>query len=99
MWGHGMGWGMGWGWWIFIGLGTLAFWILVAYLVRVIVQGRPGGGSAVTPPPPAPPTSTPSDATPQAGVDPLRLLDERLARGEIQPAEYVELRRMLTEGR
>jgi uncharacterized membrane protein len=40
----------------------------------------------------------PGRNTPPAEADPLRLLDVRLARGEIDAAAYRELRRLITEG-
>jgi hypothetical protein len=46
MWNHENNWGMdgGWGWGTFIVLllGTIAFLLLVAYLVRTLAQGRGG---------------------------------------------------------
>ena len=86
MWNHGYGWGMdgGWGWgmWIVMLLGTIGFWLLVAYVVRIVIQGRH------------------TDATrPAAGPTALQLLDERLARGEIDPEEYERTKRLLMSGR
>ncbi len=81
--GYGMGFGMGWGMWVLMGLGVIGFWLLVAYLVRTVIQGRPG-------------TRTPPDST---RPEPLRLLDERLARGEIDLEEYQQIRNGLTQTR
>lgn len=81
MWGNGMGFGMGWWMWVLIGVGAIGFWLLVAYLVRSVIQGRPAA--------PTPPEST--------GPEPLRLLDERLARGEIDLEEYQRIRNRLTQ--
>lgn len=81
--GYGMGFGMGWGMWILMVVGVIGFWLLVAYLVRTVIQGRPG-------------TRTPPDST---GPEPLRLLDERLARGVIELEEYQRIRNGLTQTR
>ncbi len=54
MWNHDYGWGMdgGWGWGMFIVLllGTIAFLLLVAYLVRTPAQGRGGSDRPPTSP-------------------------------------------------
>ena len=76
MWGYGMGAGVGWWMWVVMGLGTIGFWLLVAYLVRTVMDGRFSGRSEMTP----------------TGPEPLRLLDERLARGEIDREEYQRIR-------
>ncbi len=81
--GYGMGFGMGWGMWVLMVVGVIGFWLLVAYLVRTVIQGRPG-------------TQTPPDST---RPEPLRLLDERLARGEIDLEEYQQIRNGLTQPR
>lgn len=79
MWNYGMGVGMGWWMWLIMGLGTIGFWLLVAYLVRMIMDGGPSRA-----------------ARSRAGsTEPLRLLDERLARGEIEPDEYQRRRDLL----
>lgn len=80
MWGYGMGAGIGWWMWVVMGLGTIGFWLLVAYLVRTVMDGRSSRRSEVTP----------------TGPEPLRLLDERLARGEIDLEEYQRIRNALT---
>lgn len=80
MWNYGMGFGMGWGTWLLMALSTIGFWVLVAYVVRALIQGRP---------------ATP--AAPSSGAEPLRLLEERLARGEIDAEEYQRTRRLLTD--
>jgi len=46
----------------------------------------------------SPDRAGPSDE-PRASPEPLRLLDERLARGEIDAEQYVEARPLLTHGR
>jgi putative membrane protein len=80
MWSYGMGAGMVWWMWVVMGLGTIGFWLLVAYLVRMVMDG--GSSRAAGPRVEAP--------------EPLRLLDERLARGEIDAEEYQRTRNMLT---
>lgn len=82
MWGHGMGYGAVWWMWLLMALGTIGFWLLVAYIVRAVIRG-PGA-------------SQPSATT--AATEPLRILDERLARGEIDAEEYQRLRRLLVGG-
>ncbi len=77
MWSSGFG--IGPGMWLVMGLGTLAFWILVVVAVRALFPKRPG--SLV-----------------QAGPDPLTLLAERLAGGDISAAEYERRRRLLVDG-
>ena len=39
-WNDGAGFGMGWGMWLVLILGTIGFWLLVAFLVRLVMQGR-----------------------------------------------------------
>lgn len=87
--------GGGWAWWqaILMWFGMIAFWAAVAWAVYLLLTGvrrlerpeRPG-----LPPSPAPPG-------PPAGGGPRRILDERLARGEIEPEEYRRLRDLLEE--
>ena len=52
-------------------------------LVIVVVRGMFQGKPAETPPP-------------RASSDPVRLLDDRLARGDINPDEYQRARNLLT---
>lgn len=65
-----------WGWagWTMMSVGMLGFWLLVALLVVVLVRttGAPGGGADRT-------TTRP---------DPRTVLDERLARGEIDVEDH-----------
>lgn len=77
MWSSGFG--IGPGMWLVMGLGTLAFWILVAVAVRALFPKR--SGSPV-----------------QARPDPLTLLAERLAGGDISVAEYERRRRLIVDG-
>lgn len=84
MWDYGMhGAGWGWGMWVLMALGTIAFWVAVAWFVRSVLQDRPRRDAGV----------------PIEGNEARRILDERLARGEIQPDEYERLRALLTDGR
>lgn len=78
MWGNGAG--MGWWMWLVMGVGTLAFWIVIVLAVRTLLPGR--GHQA---------------ADPQRS-EPLTLLKERLARGEVSPEEFVQRRRLIVNG-
>lgn len=75
-----MGWyygGMGWGGWLIMLVSVVAFWALVASaVVAVFRSGRDDRGSRDdrTSWPPRP--------------DPLSILEERFARGEIDETEY-----------
>ncbi|EWT03401.1 hypothetical protein N865_16845 [Intrasporangium oryzae NRRL B-24470] len=84
MWNYGMGWGMGPAMWVILALGTIGFWALVIWVVRELVRARP---------------VTRESSSPEPRDDPLRLLDERLARGEIDTEEYERIRRVLTAKR
>jgi uncharacterized membrane protein len=94
------------GWWgplagmILLLLVLTAVGLLIALLVR---QGRVGRqrvqpGVGTTPPqqpwPPAPGAT--AATTPPVPMDALRILDERLARGDIDVADYAARRRALT---
>ena len=71
-----MGWyndGTGWGGWIAMSLMMVAFWGLVVFAVVAIFRST----SAATRP-----------AGPAAPHDPMKTLDERFARGEIDADEY-----------
>lgn len=82
MWDYGMhGAGMGWGTWLLVVLGAIAFWVAIAWFVRSLIQDRPRREAGA----------------PAAGHDALRILDERLARGEVEPDEYAHIRALLTE--
>ncbi|GAA4372559.1 SHOCT domain-containing protein [Agromyces bauzanensis] len=83
MWDYGYG--MGWGW-ILILFGLLAIAALVVLVVRSFTSGSSG------PPPGQPPThGQPPRSNARA------ILEERLARGEVTPDEYREIRRALDE--
>ena len=81
-----MGWydgGPGWGGWILMTLMMVAFWALLVF-----------GGIALY-------RTMRRDDTRQDRVeaDAQRLLDERLARGEIDPEDYAQRRDLLRSGR
>ena len=81
-----MGWynGMGWGGWIVMTLVMLAFWALVVFAVVAIFRGV-GKSSR-----PVEPTSR---------RDPLDILQERFARGEIEVDEYQARVQVLRDAR
>lgn len=71
-----MGWyndGIGWGGWIAMTLMMVAFWGLVIFAVVAIFRAT---------------TKTTGPTDPAAPRDPMRILDERFARGEIEAEEY-----------
>jgi putative membrane protein len=87
---HGYGYGgHHWGLWILMLVAMVVFWAALAWVIVTLVRHR-GTGAAPPPAAPGPP------ATPSAG-DAVRILDERLARGEIDGEEYSR-RRSLIEG-
>lgn len=78
-------WGHGWGWagWTMMSLGMLGGLLLLALLVALLVRATTWGGGA--PRQDAPPNR------PEPVPDPRSLLDERLARGEIDLEEHAAL--------
>lgn len=84
-----MGWyeGTGWGTWLVMVLVMVAFWTLVVVglvtLLRWTASPRPATPRPATPRPGTAGTGGPSAPDPARAV-----LDERLARGEIDEAEY-----------
>lgn len=70
--------------WLLMAAGTVGFWVLVAVTVKALLDDRR----------PEPATTPATPVTP----DPARLLDERLARGEIDPEEYLRLRGLIQHG-
>lgn len=64
--------GMGWGGWVVMTLTMLAFWSLVVFGVVAIFRGDREDRT----------TQVPSER------DPLQILDERFARGDIEGEEY-----------
>lgn len=81
-----MMWGypMGGGMWLGMGLGTLVFVGLIVLVVWALGSGR---------------SARPDVTHAQSGPDALRLLDERLARGDIDPEDYNQRRRLLADQR
>lgn len=70
-----MGWyydGMGWGGWLVMSLMMVAFWALVVWGLVAIFRG----------------TRDTDAVTGVRGRDPMEILDERFARGEIDTEEY-----------
>jgi putative membrane protein len=81
--------GGGWAWWQagLMWLVVIAFWALLIWVIYALVthvSRRPDQPS-------------PGDGRPQPG-DARRILDERLARGEISTDEYQRLRNVLDGG-
>ncbi len=77
--------GMGWGGWIMMTVGMLGFWALVVVAVLALIRGGRLNQSG-----------------PSAGSgydDPLRVLDERFARGEIDLEDYQARRALLRKPR
>ena len=72
------------GLWILMSLAMLVFWGILAWAVVSIVRHREAHGNKA----PLPPSGSGSS-------DPLRVLDERLARGEIGTDEYSRRRNLL----
>lgn len=79
MWGNGYGYGMAWWMWLVMGGGAIAFWVVVALVIRAILPGREHTSRLDAP-------------------EPMTLLKERLARGEVTPEEYEQRRRLLVDG-
>ncbi len=78
--------GMHWGLWIVMIVALLVFFGLLAWVALNITRPRDTHGGA-----PQPPADT-------NGSDPLRILDERLARGDIEVDEYTRRRDLLQAG-
>ena len=76
--------GTHWGLWILMILAMLAFFAILAWAIVTIVRQRDGQRLGGAQSPPA-----------NGGPDPLRILDERLARGEIEIDEYTRRRDLL----
>ena len=73
MWNDGWNNGMGWGGWIVMTLIMVAFWSVVVFAVVAIFRGDRDARSG------------PQQSR---GRDPMQILDERFARGEIDVDEY-----------
>ena len=83
-----MFWNSGWAWWQagLMWLAMIAFWALLIWLIYALVTGAIGRGRQ------------PERDEERHGDDARRILDERLARGEIDIEEYQRLRDVI-EGR
>jgi putative membrane protein len=81
-------WDSGWAWWqvSLMWVGMIAFWALLIWLVYALVTGAVGRGRQA------------GRGEERRGEDARRILDERLARGEIDIEEYQRLRDAI-EGR
>ena len=86
--GYGNG-GGHWGLWILMIVAMVVFWGALAWIIVTLVRQR-GTPAASIPPAPGPGSSLPSS-------DALRILNERLARGDVDEDEYTR-RRSLMEG-
>jgi putative membrane protein len=88
---HGYGYGGGnhWGLWVLMIVAMVIFWGALAWIIVTLVRHR-GTPHASMPPAPGSGSSPPSS-------DALRILHERLARGDIDVDEYTR-RRSLIEG-
>ena len=77
-----MFWDSGWAWWQagLMWLAMIAFWALLIWLIYALVTGAVGRGRQ------------PERDEERPGDDARRILDERLARGEIKIEEYQRLR-------
>jgi putative membrane protein len=88
---HGYGYGGGnhWGLWILMIVAMVIFWGALAWIIVTLVRhrGTPAGSN---------PAAPGSGSSPPSS-DALRILDERLARGDIDVDEYTR-RRLLIEG-
>ena len=78
------------GWWIVMVIGMFLFWALV--IAAIVWVAREIGGSRKSDHP-----SVPSAAEP--GSEALKILDRRLADGEISTSEYRERRSALQDAR
>lgn len=74
----------GWGGWLLMTFGMVAFWALVIVAVVALVRALREPGAPSTPQP-----------TQTSSPDPLRLLDERFARGEMDVEDYRTRRELL----
>ena len=86
---HGYGYGNGnhWGLWILMIVAMVVFWGALAWIIVTLVRHRG------TPPTSAPPAS--GSLVPPPGGDALRILNERLARGDIDEEEYTRRRALI----
>ncbi|HAJ16711.1 MAG TPA: hypothetical protein DCL57_01180 [Microbacterium sp.] len=89
MWpGYGMGLGLGWLWVVLVLVG---FALLIYVAIRVGTRSPDATGAPPTP-------AGPQSGTPAGGEAARRILEERLARGEIDVDEVTERMRALSDG-
>jgi len=79
--------GIGWGGWIMMTAGMLGFWALLAMMFAAVI--RSGSDHE----------DSPGGPRAQPYNDPMRLLDERFARGDINLEDYQVRRGLLNEAR
>jgi len=84
-WGIGGGWG--WGAWLAMVVVMVVFWGAVTWVVVTLVRRT------------SEPSQSHSVGTPVPMADPLRILDERYARGEVDDEEYHRRRDVLNNPR
>jgi putative membrane protein len=81
--------GSGWAWWQagLMWVGMIAFWGLLIWAVYAVVKSITTRD-----------TSQPEPGEGRQSADPRRILNERLARGEVDTDEYLRLRDLLDGG-
>ncbi|GAA2479535.1 SHOCT domain-containing protein [Terrabacter carboxydivorans] len=98
MWNTGLG--MGAGLWLVMALGTVAFWVVVAMAVRGLLSARPRPRRAPAAEPLDPEAHRRGSISGSTAAEPhaaLTVLQDRLARGEIDVDEYARIRRTLVQ--
>jgi putative membrane protein len=88
---HGYGYGGGnhWGLWVLMIVAMVIFWGALAWIIVTLVRHRSTPHGSIPP--------TPGSSSSLPSSDALRILNERLARGDIDGDEYSR-RRSLIEG-
>jgi len=86
---YGYGNGSHWGLWVLMIVTMVVFWGALAWIIVTLVRHRGVPPNSATP--------LPAPAVPPPGTDGLRILNERLASGDIDEDEYTR-RRSLIEG-
>ncbi len=84
---YGYGNGTHWGLWVLMIVAMIVFWGALAWIVVTLVRHR---GT-----PPTAAQHPPGLTTPPRGPDALGVLNERLARGDIDEGEYTRLRALI----
>jgi len=84
--GYGDG-GGHWGLWIVMIVAMVVFWGALAWIIVTFLRHR---GT-----PPGTPSANPGLTGPPPSSDGMRILNERLARGEIDQDEYIKLRTLI----